>query len=283
LRRITQRVSYLPADDTTDRPNLVVVAGSDASLVVDAGNSAAHASLLLQAISQQASPPLRYVVLTHWHWDHVFGLASLDVPAFAHVETRRQVAHQAALDWSDSALDQRVADGTEAAFCRDMIKLELPCRAGLVIRPPEVTYRDGLEVHLGGVTVKVVHVGGDHGADSSVVYVPEERALILGDCLGADLYGGPPAYTQAELFPLLDKLSAFEAEWYLSGHGRPNSRDALQDYVQPLRVVGELVARYGRDRERIAVGFEQQIGRPMNDDDWWDAGAFMAGLERQGR
>jgi len=280
LRRMTPRVSYLPADHKTDRPNLVVVTGSLASLVVDAGASPAHARQLLDAMGEQGLQPLRYAALTHWHWDHVFGLAALGVPGLAHEETRRHVAHQAALDWSDEALDRRVADGSEIGFCRDMIKLELPDRSGLVIRPPEVTYRDSLKVHLGDITVQAVHVGGDHGEDCSFVYVPEERVLILGDCLGADLYGGPPAYTGDGLFALLDKLEAFEADWYLSGHGEPNSRDAFMDYVRPLRLVGELVVSHGRDRERIAAGFERQAGRPMNDDDWWDAEAFMVGLER---
>ena len=280
LRRLSPRVWYLPADEVTDRPNLAVIVGQRASLAVDAGNSPAHARELLNAVAGGGIASLRYAAITHWHWDHVFGLATLDVPGIAHAETRRRVLEQASLDWSDEALDQRVTAGSEAAFCRDMIRAELPDRSELVIRAPDITFDERVEVDLGGLTAVIEHVGGNHGPDCSIVYVPEERVLLLGDCLGADIYGGPPAYTRDKLFDLMDRLAAYEALWYQQGHGEPVARDRFWEYASTLRAVGELVGVYGDDVAAIKRGFARRVGRPASDDDLWDAQAFMAGEAR---
>ena len=84
LNRISEHIYALPPDPATDRPVLGAVVGRRATLMVEAGNSPAHAQLLLAGLAQVTSVPLRYVVLTHWHWDHVFGASAFAEPVFAH-------------------------------------------------------------------------------------------------------------------------------------------------------------------------------------------------------
>lgn len=74
----------------------------------------------------------------------------------------------------DEAFNHRVAEGSEIAFCRDMIKAELPDRANLVIRTPDLSFAAQLELNLGGVHCLVKHVGGDHASDATIIYVPED-------------------------------------------------------------------------------------------------------------
>lgn len=135
FERIGPHVHWLSPASTTDRPVLGVIHGTLGTLVVEAGNSAAHAELLLREIAQAGIAPPDFVTLTHWHWDHVFGTATLDLPTFSHIETQRVVREMADYDWSDGALDRRVETGVEVAFCRDMIKAELPDRSDLMLRP----------------------------------------------------------------------------------------------------------------------------------------------------
>ena len=86
------------------------------------------------------------------------------------------------LDWSDSALDQRVKEGSEIAFCRDMIKLELPHRSQRVFKIPEISFDSEIEIDLGGVSCQIKHVGGDHAEDSSIVFIPEDGIVFLRLC-----------------------------------------------------------------------------------------------------
>jgi glyoxylase-like metal-dependent hydrolase (beta-lactamase superfamily II) len=116
------------------------------------------------------------------------------------VETRRILLEQAGWDWNNAALDARVAQGIEIAFCRDMLKAELPDRSGLVLRPSDIAFTNTLEIDLGCVTCRLIHVGGDHAADSTIVFVPEERVVFLSDCRYEDLYVTPRRYTTAKAF-----------------------------------------------------------------------------------
>jgi glyoxylase-like metal-dependent hydrolase (beta-lactamase superfamily II) len=270
----------MPADAATDRPILGVVAGGRGLLLVDTGNSTAHARLLLHEIAGKKLPSPTFAMLTHWHWDHVFGASALPVPTFAHRETVRIVTKMAQLDWSDEALDQRVAEGAEIAFCRDMIKKELPDRTRLSLRPPDIAFSTEVELDLGGVTCQIAHVGGDHSPDSSIVYVPGDRVLFLGDCIYEDIYHGPPRYTTRELFPLLDRLLAYDTAYYLAAHHEePLSWQDLVAEAGLLKTIGRLVDSYPPDREALLGHLPEALGAPLTDDHLEILSAFLAGKQ----
>jgi glyoxylase-like metal-dependent hydrolase (beta-lactamase superfamily II) len=214
VQRISEHVYWQPPGPP-DRPSLCAVAGTRRTLMLDAGSSAQHGRLFLEALAaeQVAAPSL--VVLTHSHWDHVFGAAELDVPVIAHVLTARTLRELAATDWSDEALDQRVAAGEVSAEHAANVKEELPSPRDVRVAPADIVFQDGLDFDLGEVTVRVEHVGGDHAADSSVIYVEPDRVLFLGDSLYEAPSGG---YTAEQISRLGEKVLAFGAELYVEGH-----------------------------------------------------------------
>ena len=183
--------------------------------MLDAGSSAKHGRLFLEALAAEQVAPPSIVVLTHSHWDHVFGAAELDVPVIAHVLTVQTLRELAATDWSDEALDQRVAAGEVSAEHAANVKEELPSPREVRVAPADIVFRDGLDFDLGEVRVRVKHVGGDHAADSSVMYVEPDRVLFLGDSLYEAPSGG---YTAEQISRLGEKILAFGAELYVEGH-----------------------------------------------------------------
>jgi glyoxylase-like metal-dependent hydrolase (beta-lactamase superfamily II) len=256
---------------------LGVIAGSRGSLIVDAGNSSAHIDALLLAMAEAGIDPPRFAALTHWHWDHVFGTSRLDIPTCAYAETGRVVAEMATLDWSDEALDERVAAGTEIAFCRDMIKAELPHRSDLVIRTPDILFTDQITIDLGDVHCQLLHVGGDHASDAVVVYVPEDRIVFLGDCFYCDIYAPERRYTLAKFEPLAEALLGLDATCYLAGHDpEPMSRQQLEDDVRMLCTIGRAVEELG-DREVVLGGLPEMLGMPLNEDHIEYTEYFLAG------
>ncbi|GIK37786.1 MAG: Zn-dependent hydrolase [Chloroflexota bacterium] len=275
LNQISPHVYWLPPDSTTDRPVLGVVAGERSTLLVDAGNSPAHARLFLAEVARLPVALPQFLVLTHWHWDHIFGAATIGLPTLAHQETRRRLVEMAGWDWSDAALDKRVAAGVEIEFCRDMIKAELPDRSDLILRPPDIAFTRQVELDLGGISAQLIHVGGDHAPDSIIVFIPEERVVFMSDCLAPDLYHPPRRYTPRRLFPLMDQLLRCEADFYLMGHNpEPVSRAELETYTSRLRLIGQLVERLGPNRAAILA----ELGR-FDQDDEEDLDCFLAGLE----
>ena len=278
FQQIAAHVYWLSPNSTTDRPVLGAIAGERGTLLVDAGNSVEHARLLLDSVAKAGLPHPTYVALTHWHWDHVFGTSALELPTFAYTETHRVVTEMAGLDWSDEALDRRVEAGVEIAFCADMIKAELPDRSGLTLRPPDIAFTGEIAVDLGGVTCRIVHVGGDHAGDSSVVYVPEGQIVFLGDCLYPDIYHPVRRYTSTRLFPLIDQLLSFDAECYLEGHNPvPVSRAEMVEYTELLKMIGRTVEEHGADRQEILSDIQRTVGA-LDDDHVEIADAFLAGM-----
>ena len=278
LNQISPHVYWLPPDSSTDRPVLGVIAGQRATLIVDAGNSPAHANLLLDELAKLDVPGLTYLVLTHWHWDHVFGITAFQVPVFASKQTCVAVAQMVDLDWCDEALDQRVDEGTEIEFCRDMIKLELPDRSNLRLRTPDVAFTHQIEIDLGGVTCLIKHVGGDHASDSSIVHVQEDGIVFLGDAPYEDLHHGPRNYTTDKLFPLLDDILSCDAEAYLWGHDpEPMSGTEFAAMSSLLKQIGQFADHSGGDRtlilqqlQNVPANFEEDV------DEFIDS--FLAGL-----
>ncbi|MHC4992515.1 MAG: MBL fold metallo-hydrolase [Planctomycetota bacterium] len=256
LNELAPGIYWMAPDHATDRPVVAAIAGEQATLMVEAGSSAKHARRFLDALATKRVPPLRYVVLPHSHWDHVFGASEIDAVAIATEETRQRVATMATYAWNDAALDDRVAAGLEIPFCRDMIKAELSTaeRAGLILRVPEIAFREELAIDLGNRTVHLVHVGGDHASDSCIVVVPGVAAF-LSDCLYQNLHVEPNYLTRRRLFPLLGRLLALDVDYYVLGHDdEPLSRAEFESRAHALRMAGELVGRYQLDDRAIQDG-----------------------------
>jgi hemoglobin len=235
--RISEHVYWLPPGPP-DRPSLCAVVGARRTLMLDAGSSPAHARLLLDVLERAPSA----VVYTHSHWDHVFGGAAVGATIVAHALTAQRLVELAQRDWSDEGLDRRVADGLSSPAHAEHVKTELPSPRSVEVAPADVVFREGLDLDLGGVTVRVRHVGGDHAADSSVMYVEPDGVLFLGDCLYDSPAGG---LTAERAFPLVGTLLGFDAELYVQGH-EPTvfSHAEFASMLEKMRLA-ELSVRHG--------------------------------------
>jgi glyoxylase-like metal-dependent hydrolase (beta-lactamase superfamily II) len=239
LQRISEHVYWL-APGPPDRPSLCAVVGDRAVLMLDAGSSAAHARLFLDGLSAEGARPPSHVVLTHSHWDHVFGAAEVGAPVIAHELTAGALSELAATDWSDEALERRVADGVVSAAHAENVKDELPAPREVTVRQADVVFREGLDVELGGAAVRVRHVGGDHAPDSSAMYVEPDGVVFLGDAL----YHSPDGRLTAErIFPLYDTVLGFGGELFVEGHHeKVMTMDEQEALLEKLRLAHRLVA-----------------------------------------
>jgi glyoxylase-like metal-dependent hydrolase (beta-lactamase superfamily II) len=279
LHRLSDRVYWLPPGPP-DRPSLCAVAGERRTLMLDAGASAAHARLFLDGLAAEGVAPPSYVALTHSHWDHVFGASEFDVPVMAHALTAETLEELAATDWSDEALDRRVAAGEASADHAAHVKEELPAPREVRVAPADIVFRDGLDIELGDATVRVLHVGGDHAADSCVMYVEPDGLLFLGDCLYHSPAGG---FTSELAFPLHDTLRAFGARLYVEGHSEapipPAELEALMDKMRLAETSVRVLASEGSepDEPTVVATLRDQTGEELDEDTAFFVQAFIAG------
>lgn len=106
------RVWWYPADPdpANVQGGVAVVADERGSVVVDAGNSPAHARLIQAAMAEAGLPAARWLVYTHHHWDHVWGACAwADVEIVGHAAGRALLEAEAARPWSHGYLREQVA------------------------------------------------------------------------------------------------------------------------------------------------------------------------------
>ncbi|KIL16851.1 hypothetical protein B4107_3772 [Bacillus safensis] len=246
--------------------------------MIDAGNSEDHAKYFIKETLKHENAMPDLVLLTHWHWDHIFGLPALpDTVSIASAQTRKEMEKLVPFSWSDEAIDERVREGTEIEFCAKAIKEEYKNHRDIQVVLPDVTFDRRIEIDLGGGTCIVQHVGGDHAADSVIVYVKEEKILFLGDCIYPKMYAEKVHYTVKETLRLLDELDAFDADTYIPSHQRPWTKEEFRQETDKLRMIAKLTDQCGGDQQKITKEYQNDVNRELNEDELETIAYFVNG------
>lgn len=283
MHKLTENVYYLDSYETTDRPILGAIVGKDRVMAVDGGNSTEHIKLFNSELKKLNIKHPDHMVITHWHWDHIFGIYEMDVPTFAHAKTVKEIKRNREYGWSDEEMDKRVEEGIEIEFCTSRIKLEFPNnRHEIKIKVPEIAFTNRIEIDLGGIDCIIEHVGGDHSEDSCIIFVPQDRVMFLGDCLYADLYTGELSWTSEKLFPLLDHILKYDVDYYLEAHAdKPTTRKEMESYARELRYIGKLIDEIGDNKELVIQKLYGQRYISYNEEMEYIVDAFIVGNRKK--
>jgi len=252
--------------------NSVAVVGDEAALVVDTGQFPELAGRMIADLRAVTDKPVRYVVNTHWHNDHVFGNAVYrqafpGATLIAQEETARLLAKHGAeqvkayttqvgpfVDALRSSLASgKKKDGTPLGdFDRAYIAEEIADGDAAValwkdveLAPPTLTFKDEMTIDLGHREVKLLHFGRGNTAGDAMAYVPDAKLLATGDAVVAPVPFAMGSYL-TEWTAVLEKTRAVEATTIVPGHG-PIFHDFR--YVDDLRVLLRSVV----DQVRAAV------------------------------
>lgn len=276
LKWISEQLCYIMPESETDRPVLAALIGQRSTLVIDAGNSTSHAKHFL-ALLESEKIDADWLAVTHFHWDHTFGMAAFRARVVTQEGTKQKLDDMRRLSWTDEAIARRVEIGEESAFCVDHIKKEFRSGDREIKFPfPDITYTEGLVIDLGGITCHLQHVGGDHTPDSSVIYVPELRFLHAGDALYPNIMDW--SHTADKTLALVLKLEKLDVETcILSHHDTPLGREEFKNELQLLKDLSLLTVECHGDRDLMASELERQLGRGLTEDDLERVGYFCNG------
>ncbi|MBQ8604407.1 MAG: MBL fold metallo-hydrolase [Oscillospiraceae bacterium] len=189
--KITDHIYIQPAEHYTDRPNVGLIVGEKYTLLFEAGNSAANVQQLQAALKENNLPQPDFVAVSHWHWDHSFGMHAWNVPTIAGKETNDQLLEVAQWKWDDESMDSRVKTGEDIVFCNEMIKREYPDHSLIKVVGADIVFDGSMIIDLGGVQCHLIHAKGPHSSDAVICWVPQDDFVFLGDSNGKDLYGKP--------------------------------------------------------------------------------------------
>ena len=230
LKKLCDRIWYLPHDSATDRPALGYIQGENYALMIDCGNSPAHLQRFLQELDRHGLPHPKAAIITHWHWDHSFAMCAFEGLTVTCTATDRQLRSMQHWEWTDEAMAQRLRTGEDIEFCDTHIRLEYPDRSVIRVVPADMTFRDTVSFDLGGLHCEARRVGGPHSEDSVAVLIPERRVLFAGDGHTGDFYGLNGGYDQEKLAAYVNMLRSTDFDIYVHGHVPPVSRaEILQE------------------------------------------------------
>ena len=235
LTRVTDRVYYLPGDPETDAPFLYYIRGDNCSAAVDAGQSRAHVQAFYNAIREAGFPLPRYTLITHWHWDHTFGLPYVQGETFASVLTQQKLRAVAGWLWTPEAMAAREQSGEDIPFCTEHIRKAYPDLREIWVQPAETAISGTRVFDLGGVRVQAYARDSIHSRDALMLYVPEESALFAGDADCEDFYrGGEIDPARVEDYTYFVRRLPFRR--YFLGHALPVGRPFVMGYLAGMRL-----------------------------------------------
>lgn len=267
FKQLTDRIWYQTPVSETDRPIVAVITGDERNLVIDAGNSSRHAALFVDEMEQQGLGKPDLVALTHWHWDHVFGMKQMAVPTIATNRTVDEMRKMMDYDWSDEALAERIQQGIEIPFCADAIKLEFGATRDIELVLPTIRFTGELEIDLGGVTCLLRQVENDHSPGSALVFVPQDRVLFLGDAMYADIFSAKWNYTVEQTTRLLDVIAEYDADYYVWSHGEAMPKDEFEQEVHVLRHIIEVTKQAEGHVSEMRRLYRELVGRDLTTDE----------------
>lgn len=171
--------------------NVTLVLGDDRALLVDTHAHAGYARELVAAVREISTLPW-VVALTHAHFDHCFGNATV-IEAQPDAEIW---AHSGCLDAlaRDGELQREIAAGW---FLEAGLEGDAQAVRQVVVTPPTHTFATDVQLDLGGRVVTLAHPGRGHTDHDVVVQVPDGGVSIVGDLVEQ---GAPPSFEDA--YPL---------------------------------------------------------------------------------
>ncbi|MDD2955025.1 MAG: MBL fold metallo-hydrolase [Oscillospiraceae bacterium] len=232
MEQIGRRVWYLPEQEATDRPNLGYIRGTRYALMVDAGNSPAHAALFLSGLAERGLPGPDFAAVTHWHWDHTYGLCALPCPVIAGRETAEQLEKMSRWQFDLPSMERRLAAGEEVLFCHENILKEYPDPASVRVRRADIVFDGALELELGDCPCRLLRVAGPHSMDSVAVYLPQDKIIFLGDSTAEEFYEGPAHYDPRRLKDYIALLEGLDFETAVPGHSEPEPKASIMEYLR---------------------------------------------------
>ena len=175
LKQFSDRIWYSMFEEERDRPCLGYIRGDRWSVAVDAGHSDAHVEEFYDALEQAGLPLPSLTVITHWHWDHSFGMHRIHGLSVANAATSQYLR--------DFAV--RVAHEGEDVFLSldESIRKEYAGNRPVVIVPADLVFENAMGLDPGGVQVRLLRSISPHTDDSTLVLIPEERFLFFGDAI----------------------------------------------------------------------------------------------------
>jgi len=240
--------------------NIGLCSGPDGALFID-DQYAAISSKILAAAKSANDAPVRWVVNTHWHGDHVGGNEAM-VDAGATIIAQDRV-RQRMIEGQDNKFFQRKVDPAPAKAL------------------PILTFNDSTTLHVNGQDVVAFHVAPAHTDGDVIVWFPKANVVHMGDTFFSSTYpiidlesGGSINGMVAASERVLARIDG--ATRVIPGHGTVSDKAGLQRYHDMLVGTRAAVAKLVKQKKKVDEVVAAKPTTPW--DDAWGNGYMKPAL-----
>ena len=259
MQEITPHVTSLHVDlkwfPQPYPPNVFLIKEGGVGAMIDSGFSDDDSyNTRIKFLEAHSDTKIKYIVLTHHHYDHASGAHRLREATGAQI-----VVHRDEVSWllnpDNETGDMEIPEDQKEA--REQAK---KWRLEAAKATPDIVVDDGHVLEIGALHLKLVHTPG-HTAGHLCMLIPEEKLLFAGDNVlgvGTAAIAPPPHGDMEQYVASLKKMQALDAELLAPGHGplvkEPNRKiQELIDHRQQRedQIIGLLAD--GRDSVKSLV------------------------------
>ncbi len=196
--------------------NAGIIIGRDGIVVVDSLISAKEAKRFIRDIRTISRKPIKYVVNTHHHLDHVFGnseFAKLGAVIIAQENDKKTMENNAG--------DTIKNIGKYGLTANDM--------KGTTPAYPVLAYGNRMIIDIGSEQIELIHPRHSHTNGDTLVYLPGKKILFAGDILFTKYHPFLGEGNIDEWAKELDNIKSMDIEKIIPGHGPLSGKKDLED------------------------------------------------------
>jgi glyoxylase-like metal-dependent hydrolase (beta-lactamase superfamily II) len=208
-------------------------------VVFDALGTPSLGHALLGKIRGLTGKPVKHVVLSHYHADHIYGLQ-----AFRDETDATILAQQKALDYTAAGNTDDEAAGPRLEQRREALAPWVNAETRIVL--PQIVFRLAAELRLGTHLLQLIYAGPAHSMSDIMMFVLPERVLFAGDIVqnGRIPFMASAAVNTRNWLAGLQQVAALDPRFIIPGHGKPatSAAEAIAFTDRYIRFVRKAMA-----------------------------------------
>jgi len=275
FEKVADGIYYATASGTMNvGANSPVIVSGDETLVIDSEITPAAARALIADLKAVTDKPLRYVIDSHYHYDHSHGnqVFMKDAQVIGHDNTRTRMMGNVLEQFTYlnsvkqipdrvAALRQRIAQESDPPQKKALEQQVANSLAYLEqvketkVTPPAVTFDKSMTIVRNGREMRLLYLGRGHTDTDVVVYLPKERIVCTGDLMESVVSYMGDSFPE-DWIATLDRLRALDFDTVMPGHGVPfrgkGKIEAFQKYLRDVITQATAMKKQGLSPEDAA-------------------------------
>ena len=229
--KLSEHVYVIPDFKVGMVPNVGIVVGSRATLVIDPGMGLKNGQVVLREAQKVSQGPDLYIVNTHFHPEHTTGEVAFPPSA----QVIRAAAQQQDVDEMGMQWVERFRQ--RSPEIADLLK-------EATFRPPAEIFEKEKVLDLGGVRVRLIRLGPGHTRGDTVAFVEGDGVLFSGDLAMKNLFPAfaTPQSDSRTWLASLDQMAALQATQLVPAHYEITDNSAIDGYRSYLTALQARVA-----------------------------------------